>query len=98
MVTPDLHSIFFSNDFTDDTIPELEEARNGFFKELDKLSEKHKLSFIERDAVESAAAHEALMTQYMGFMQGFKWAVYLFTGHKDEENEAAKANRKEIRE
>ena len=74
MVTPDLHSIFFGNDFTDDTIPELV-----------KLSEEHKLSFRERDAVESAAAHEAIMSQYMGFIQGFKWAVYLFTGHKDEE-------------
>lgn len=85
MVTPDLHSIFFGNDFTDDTIPELAEAQKNSLKEFDKLSEEHKLSFRERDAVESAAAHEAMMSQYMGFIQGFKWAVYLFTGHKDEE-------------
>ena len=85
MVTPNLHSIFFGNDFTDDMIPELEEARNNSLKEFDKLSQKHKLSFGERDAVECAAAHEAMMSQYMGFVQGFKWAVYLFTGHKDEE-------------
>ena len=85
MVTPDLHSIFFGNDFTDDMIPELEEAQKNSLEELDKLSQKHKLSLSERDAVESAAAHEAIMCQYLGFMQGFKWAVYLFTGHKDEE-------------
>ncbi|MGN0665870.1 MAG: hypothetical protein ACI4KF_05020 [Huintestinicola sp.] len=85
MVTPDLHSIFFGNGFTDDMIPELEEAQNNTFKELDKLTQKHKLSFSERDAVECAAAHGAITYQYLGFVQGFKWAVYLFTGHKDEE-------------
>lgn len=85
MITPDLYSIFFENGFTDDMIPELEEAQKDSRKEFDKLSQTHKLSFSERDAVECAAAHEAVMAQYMGFMQGFKWAVYLFTGHKDEE-------------
>ena len=85
MVTPDLHSIFFSNDFTDDMIPELAEAQQKTFTELDKLTQKHKLSFDERDEIECATAHEAIMSQYMGFVQGFKWAVYLFTGHKDEE-------------
>lgn len=85
MLTPDLHSIFFGNDFTDDMIPELEEAQKNSLEEFDKLSQKHKLSFSERDAVESAAAQESIMCQYLGFVQGFKWAVYLFTGHKDEE-------------
>ena len=66
-------------------IPELEEAQSNTIKELDKLSQKHKLSFSERDAVECVAAKEAIASQYMGFVQGFKWAVYLFTGHKDEE-------------
>ena len=89
MVTPDLHSIFFGNDFTDDIIPELAEAQKNSLKEFDKLSQKHKLPFSERDAVESAAAQEAIMSQYMGFVQGFKWAVYLFTGHKDEETAPA---------
>lgn len=89
MVTPDLHSIFFGNDFTDDMIPELAEAQKNSLKEFDKLSEEHKLSLSERDAVESAAAQEAIMSQYMGFVQGFKWAVYLFTGHKDEETAPA---------
>lgn len=85
MITPDLKSIFFSNDFTDDVIPELEEAQSNTIKELDKLSQKNKLSFSERDAVESAAAKEAIASQYMGFVQGFKWAVYLFTGHTESE-------------
>lgn len=85
MITPDLNSIFFSNDFTDDMIPELAEARQKASIELDKLAKKHNLSFDERDEIECATTNEAVMSQYMGFVQGFKWAVYLFTGHKDEE-------------
>ena len=89
MVTPDLHSIFFGNDFTDDMIPELEEAQSNTIKEFDKLSREHNLSLEERDAVECAAAQETITAQYLGFVQGFKWAVYLFTGHKDEETAPA---------
>ena len=82
MITPDLRTLFFENDFTDDMIPELDEAQK---ENLDKLSKTHKLTFDERDSIECCAAHEAVMSQYLGFLQGFKWAVYLFTGHKESE-------------
>lgn len=85
MITPDLYTIFFENDFTDDTIPELDEAREKSSAALDKLSEKYKPPFDERDEIGSSSTHEAVMSQYLGFMQGFKWAVYLFTGHKESE-------------
>ena len=85
MITPDLQTLFFENDFTDDMIPELDEAQKETAANLDKLSKTHKLTFDERDSIECCAAHEAVMSQYLGFLQGFKWAVYLFTGHKDEE-------------
>ena len=85
MITPDLYTIFFENDFTDDTIPELDEAKEKSSAALDKLSEKYKLTFEERDGIECSATHEAVMSQYLGFIQGFKWAVYLFTGHKESE-------------
>lgn len=85
MTTPDLYTIFFENDFTDDMIPELDEARKKAAANLNKLSETHKLTFAERDGIECSTAHEAVMSQYLGFLQGFKWAVYLFTGHKGSE-------------
>ena len=85
MITPDLYTIFFENDFTDDMIPELDEARKKAAANLDKLSKTHKLTFDERDGIECSTTHEAVMSQYLGFLQGFKWAVYLFTGHKESE-------------
>ncbi len=85
MITPDLRTLFFENDFTDDMIPELDEAQKETAANLDKLAETHKLTFEERDGIEHSAAHEAVMSQYLGFLQGFKWAVYLFTGHKESE-------------
>ena len=85
MITPDLYTLFFENDFTDDTIPELDEARKQFFENLDKLSETYKLAYDEINDMESSVVHEAVMSQYLGFLQGFKWAVYLFTGHKESE-------------
>lgn len=85
MITPDLRTLFFENDFTDDMIPELDEAQKETAANLDKLSKTHKLTFEERDGIECSAAHETVMSQYLGFLQGFKWAVYLFTGHKESE-------------
>ena len=84
MITPDLKEIFFNFDFTEDTIPELEAARIKSKKALDEVAEAHKLAFKEYDKLTVTAANEALYSQCLGFMQGFKWAVYLFTGHKDE--------------
>ena len=69
-------------------IPELDEAQKETAANLDKLSKTHKthkLTFEERDGIECSAAHEAVMSQYLGFLQDFKWAVYLFTGHKESE-------------
>lgn len=85
MITPDLRTLFFENDFTDDMIPELDEAQKETAANLDKLFKTHKLTLDERDSIECCAVYEAVMSQYLGFLQGFKWAVYLFTGHKDEE-------------
>lgn len=85
MITPDLYTLFFENDFTDDMIPELGEAQKQFLANLDKLSKTHKLTYDEINDMENSAAHEAVMSQYLGFLQGFKWAVYLFTGHKESE-------------
>ena len=66
-------------------IPELAEARQKASIELDKLAQKHKFPFDERDGIECATTHEAVMSQYMGFVQGFKWAVSFFTGNTESE-------------
>lgn len=85
MITPDLKEIFFNFDFTEDTIPELEAAQIKSKKALDEVAIAHKLTFEEYNKVATTASSESLYSQCLGFMQGFKWAVYLFTGHKDEE-------------
>ena len=59
MITPDLRTLFFENDFTDDMIPELDEAQKETAANLDKLFKTHKLTFDERDSIECYAAHEA---------------------------------------
>lgn len=85
MVTPNLHDVFFGNDFTDDMIPELEEAQNEHDKTVEKIALAYNMPFSDADALRCASNGEAIMSQYLGFMQGFKWAVYLFTGHTDNE-------------
>lgn len=84
MIIPNFSEIFFTHDFTDDTIPELEEAQRESREVIEKLEAAHNLNSSERDAIYNIIGGEALYSQYLGFMQGFKWAVYLFTGHKDE--------------
>lgn len=88
MTTPNLKEIFFNHDFTGDTIPELESSRNERNKALDKLKKAHSLSFSECDEIDGSITDEAIMSQYMGFMQGFKWAVLLFTGNRESEETA----------
>ena len=84
MTTPNLKEIFFKHDFTGDMIPELESSRNERFNALKKLENAHNISFSESDEIEGIIMDEAIAAQFMGVVQGFKWAVYLFTGHKDE--------------
>ena len=87
MVTPTFHDIFFDNDFTEDMIPELEEAQSGFNSALEKAASAYNIPFSEADEIRCANNSEHVMAQYLGFMQGFKWAVYLFTGHTDSDKE-----------
>ena len=85
MTSPNLKEIFFSFDFTDDTIPELEAAQSESAKILSALRASHNLTLKELD---SSRTQEAVMSQYMGFIQGFEWAVSLFTGHITREEKA----------
>lgn len=85
MIMPDLKDIFFKYDFSDDTMSELEDADSEVKKILDKLSTSHKLTYPEIDVLIEAINNNVVMAQCNGFIQGFKWAVFLFTGHKDEE-------------
>ncbi len=83
MVTPTFHDIFFNNDFTEDMIPELEKTQLEFDISLEKAVTAYNMPFSEADKIRCANTGERVMAQYLGFMQGFKWAVYLFTGHTD---------------
>jgi hypothetical protein len=51
---------------------------------MDKLTAKYNIPFQDADNVHCANSSEHTAAQYMGFMQGFKWAVYLLTGYKSE--------------
>lgn len=85
MTSPNLKEIFFSFDFADDTIPELEAAHSESADILSALRASHNLTLKELD---SSRTREAVMSQYMGFIQGFEWAVSLFTGHITREEKA----------
>ena len=88
MTTPNLKEIFFKHDFTGDMIPELETSRNERFNALEKLEKAHNISFSECDGIEGLIMDEVIAAQFMGFVQGFKWAVSLFTGHTESEGAA----------
>lgn len=88
MTSPNLKEIFFSFDFTDDTIPELEAAHSESAEILSALRASHNLTLKEFDKLDSSITREAVMSQYMGFIQGFEWAVSLFTGHITREEKA----------
>lgn len=85
MTIPSLYDVFFNNDFSDDTIPELEAAANEAREKFEQVVSKYNMPFSEADEVRCANANEGVMSQYLGFIQGFKWAVYLFTGHRSDE-------------
>lgn len=89
MTMPSLYDVFFGNDFSDDTIPELEAAENEFREKFEQVVSNYNMPFSEADGVRCASASERIMAQYLGFIQGFKWAVYLLTGHRSEEEAAA---------
>ena len=85
MTIPSLYDVFFGNDFSDDTIPELEAAANEAREKFEQVVSKYNMPFSEADEVRCANTNESMMSQYLGFIQGFKWAVYLFTGHRPDE-------------
>lgn len=85
MTTPNLKEIFFKHDFTDDTIPELTKAREECDKVINKVEEDHNLTYDECDDIDTAIGTSETMAQYLGFIQGFKWAVSLFTGNTESE-------------
>ena len=82
MVVPSLRDVFFSSAFSDDETQELKAAQTEFYNVYGRLRD----SGSNRDALfdmECAAGRMASESQYLGFEQGFKWAVYLLTGHRD---------------
>ena len=82
MVVPSLRDVFFSSAFSDDETQELKAAQTEFYNVYDRLrdsgSDSHTLLNME-----CAAGRMASESQCLGFEQGFKWAVYLLTGHRD---------------
>lgn len=88
MKLPSLYDIFFDNDFSDDVTPELTQAEKEFNAAMDKIVEDYNIPFSVADNVRCGNANEHMMAQYTGFLQGFKWAVQLFTGNKDNEEVA----------
>lgn len=85
MTMPNLYDVFFNNDFTDEMIPELNEARSKRKNISEKLDKTYHITFADSEALERACYKESVSAQYMGFLQGFKWAAYLLTGHIEEE-------------
>lgn len=85
MITPDLKEVFFEHDFSDDSIPETKDTERELEDVLTKLETAYCLAHDDYCEIESASFGFAVMSQYLGFLQGFKWAVYLFTGHKESE-------------
>ena len=85
MITPDFKDTFFKHGFTDDRIPETEAANRAFDDVATKLGSTYGITFDEYCELESAVTDYVTYSQYLGFLQGFKWAVYLLTGRKDEQ-------------
>lgn len=83
MITPDLKEIFDKLDFTDEVTPELAAAQDNTRNAFEKLVKSYNIGFDDRNALDMAYGNEAIATHYLGFTQGFRWAVYLLTGRKD---------------
>lgn len=77
MVMPNLREVFFDNDFTEETTPELEENEERFNEAITSSGLINKV-YNEICEAKAGAVAEA---QYLGFSQGFRWAVYLLTGY-----------------
>lgn len=82
MLTPDLRSIFFKFDFSNDMTTELMNTQKKAQSTLDKVAKAYKLTFSDRDGLDVAFGAEATEAQYLGFIQGFCFAVQLITGKK----------------
>lgn len=78
MKTPNFHDIFMGLEYVDSTSKELEEAESNFEKALDSV--ENKLSDDEYNRISETNVREHHEAQYLGFVDGFKLAVYLFTG------------------
>lgn len=84
MKTPNFHDIFMGLEYVYSTSKELEEAELNFGKALDSL--ENKLSNKEYDLVYEANIREHHEAQYLGFVDGFKLAIYLITGIENVSN------------
>lgn len=85
MVMPNLKDIFYNNDFTDDVPQELAEAQNESHGAIEQLVKKYNIVFDDENDLETAHGKELLATHCLGFEQGFRWAVYLLTGIRSDE-------------
>ena len=85
MTMPNLRDVFFGNDFSDIIVPETKEAEGNFEKAVSKLADDYNIPFSDINEIIDANFGEHVESQYLGFVQGFKWAVYLLTGIKNRE-------------
>ncbi|MCI5904573.1 MAG: hypothetical protein MRZ61_05475 [Oscillospiraceae bacterium] len=83
MTMPNLRDIFFDNDFSDNIVPEAKEAEEVFKKAVNRLAADYNIPFSAVNEIMDANLGEHVESQYLGFVQGFNWAVYLLTGIKN---------------
>ena len=76
-ISPSLRDIFYEYDFTEETTPELHKWESVFDKNLKKLTGGN---FEKFESVDNPSTEIKLEAQYIGFVQGFKFARSLFTG------------------
>lgn len=82
MTMPNLRDVFFGNDFSDIIVPETKEAEGNFEKAVSKLAADYNIPSSAVYEIMDANLGEHVESQYLGFVQGFNWAVYLLTGIK----------------
>ena len=79
MKFPSLREIF-DDKFIDADTPSTKAARENFGKALDNAKDKYNMEFSDVDSLDTADTARCTEEQYMGFLQGFGWAVQFLTG------------------
>lgn len=79
MHLPNLKEIFYSH-FSSQDNPVADKSREHFITLLDAAKGKYSLSYKEYEDLYDSFMFYSLDEQYLGFLQGFSWAIKLITG------------------